>query len=185
MRRNIKSTIVLAGIFMMAVAGSGWAQKTAPDPLRGLKRALEQAGATALITTQEEQLKTLIQTYRDNQSHEPSEEVQAAREAYDAAILAGNQVAANTQAVVLANLHATAMAARLQAAAKFKLDAIAILQTNGDQAGALRTKFGDEGFLRILGGLTGGGRGGAGFGGPGQGGPGGGRPGGGRDNGGR
>lgn len=165
MARSMKSTIMLAGIFMLSMVGSAWAQRTAPDPFRGLKKALEQAGAAALTTTQEEQLKTLIQTYRDNQSHEPSEEVQAAREAYDAAILAGNQVAANTQAVVLANLRAAAIASHLQAEAKFKLDVIAILQTNGDQAGALRTKFGDEGFLRILGGLTRSGRG------PGGGGP--------------
>jgi hypothetical protein len=149
------------------MVGNALAQRPAGDPLRGLKRALEQAGALALTTTQEEQLKTLIKTYRDSQTHEPSDELQAALDAYDAAILAGDQAAANAQAVIIANLRATAMNAHLQAEATFKLAVIALLQTNGDQAGLLRTKFGDEGFLRILDGLAGG-RGG-GFGGPGGG----------------
>ena len=102
MKRSMKSTIVLAGILMMAMMGSALAQRSS-DPLRGLKRALEQAGALALTTTQEEQLKTLIQTYRDSQTHEPSEALQAALDAYDAAILAGNQAAANAQAATLQN----------------------------------------------------------------------------------
>jgi Spy/CpxP family protein refolding chaperone len=163
----MKSTIVLAGFLMMAMVGSAFAQRSASDPLRGLKRALEQAGALALTTTQEEQLKTLIQTYRDSQTHGPSDALQAALDAYDAAILTGNQAAANAQATVIANLRATATNAHLQAEATFKLAVIALLKTNGDQAGLLRTKFDDDGFLRILDGLAGG-----------HGGPGGGRGGG-------
>ncbi len=161
MKRSMKSTIVLAGFLMMAMMGSAVAQRSA-DPLRGLKKALEQAGALALTTTQEEQLKTLIQTYRDSQTHEPSEALQAALDAYDAAILAGNQAAANAQAAIIANLRATATNAHLQAEATFKLAVIALLKTNGDQAGLLRTKFGDDGFLRILDGLAGGHGGGRG-----------------------
>jgi hypothetical protein len=141
---------------MLSLMGNAFAQRTTSEPLRGLKRALEQAGALALTTTQEEQLKTLIQTYRDSQTHEPSEALQAALDAYDAAILAGDQAAANAQAVIIANLRATALNAHLQAEATFKLAVIALLKTNGDQAGALRTKFGDDGFLRILDGLAGG-----------------------------
>ena len=164
MKRNMKSTLVLAGILMLSMVGSALAQKTAPDPLKGLKKALEQAGALALTTTQEDQLKTLIQTYRDSQTHEPSDALQAARDAFEAAILAGDQAKANAQATVIANLEATEHVAHLQAEATFKLAVIALLKTNGDQAGLLRTKFGDEGFLRILDSLAGG-----------HGGPGGGR----------
>ncbi len=168
MKRSMKSTIVLAGILMLSMVGSAFAQRATADPLRGLKKALEQAVALPLTTTQEEQLKTLIQTYRSSQSHEPSDALQAALDAYDAAILAGDQATANAQAAVIANLRATTANAHLQAETTFKLAVIALLKTNGDQAGLLRTKFGDDGFLRILDSLAGG------HGGPG-GGPGGGR----------
>lgn len=156
MKRSMKSTIVLAGFLTITMIGNAFAQRPAGDPLRGLKRALEPAGAPALTTTQEDQLKTLIQTYRDGQTHEPNEALQAALEAYDAAILAGDQATANAQAIIIANLRAADNNARLQTAATFKLAVIALLKTNGDQAGLLRTKFGDEGFLRLLDGLTGG-----------------------------
>jgi Spy/CpxP family protein refolding chaperone len=156
MKRSMKSTIVLAGILMLSMVGSAFAQRGTVDPLRGLKKALEQAVALPLTTTQEEQLKTLIQTYRDSQTQEPSEALQAALDAYDAAILDGNQAAANAQATIIANLRATAANARLQAETTFKLAVIALLKTNGDQTGLLRTKFGDDGFLRILDGLAGG-----------------------------
>ena len=160
MKRSMKSTIVLAGILMLSMVGSAFAQRGTFDPLRGLKKALEQAVALPLTTTQEEQFKTLIQTYRSSQSHEPSEALQAAQDAYDAAILAGEQATANAQAAVIANLRAAAANAHLQAETTFKFAVIALLKTNGDQAGLLRTKFGDDGFLRLLDGLAGGGHGG-------------------------
>lgn len=156
MKRSMKSTIVLAGFLMLSMVGSALAQRTVSDPLRGLKKALEQAVALPLTTTQEEQLKTLIQTYRDSQSHEPSEALQAALDTYDAAILAGDQAATTAQATVIANLRAAVASAHLQAEATFKIAVIALLKTNGDQAGLLRTKFGDDGFLRILDSLAGG-----------------------------
>lgn len=154
MKSSIKATLVLTGLLLLAMAGNTLAQRPAADPLRGLKRALDQAGALALTTTQEEQLKTLLQTYRESQTHAPNEALQAAYDAYETAILAGDQATANAQAAVIANLRAAAANAHLQAEAKFKLDVIALLKTNGDQAGALRTRFGDEGFLRILDSLT-------------------------------
>ncbi|MBS1806771.1 MAG: hypothetical protein JST84_01100 [Acidobacteria bacterium] len=152
-------TLVTVGIMFFSLMTGVMAQRhgASADPLRGLKKALADAGALALTTTQEEQLKTLIQAYRDGQPDGPSDALQAAHDAYEAAILAGDQAAANAQAAVIANLQATAANTRLQAEAKFKLDVIALLKTNGDQAGLLRTKFGDEGFLRILGSLAGGG----------------------------
>lgn len=161
--KQIKASFTLAtvGIMFFSLVTGIMAQRpgfgSAPDSLRGLKRALAEAGALALTTTQEEQLKTLIQTYRDSLPDGPSDALQAAHEAYEAAILAGDQAAANAQATIIANLQTAATTTRLQAAAKFKLDVIALLKTNGDQAGLLRTKFGDEGFLRILDSLAGGG----------------------------
>lgn len=154
-------TLVTVGIMFFSLVTGTFAQRGShsTDSLRGLKKALADAGALALTTIQEEQLKTLIQTYRDSLPDGPSDALQAAHDAYEAAILAGDQAAANAQAAVIANLQAAAANTRLQAEAKFKLDVIALLKTNGDQAGLLRTKFGDEGFLRIISSLAGGGGG--------------------------
>lgn len=151
-------TLATVGLLFFSLVTGILAQKPGfpTDQFRGLKRALAEAGALALTTTQEEQLKTLIQTYRDSLPDGPSDALQAAHDAYEAAILAGDQAKANAQASIIANLEAAVVTAHLQAEAKFKLDVIALLKTNGDQAGLLRTKFGDAGFLRILDSLAGG-----------------------------
>jgi Spy/CpxP family protein refolding chaperone len=162
-RKEVKQfTRVTVGIMFLSLAAGVLAQRPTQsfDPLRGLKRALAEAGALALTTTQEEQLKTLMQTYRDSLPDGPSDAMEAARDAYQAAILAGDLATANAQAAVIANLQTAALTARLQTEAKFKLDVIAILRTNGDQAAMLRQKLGDEGFLRIISSLAGRGRGG-------------------------
>jgi hypothetical protein len=75
-----------------------------PDILAGLKHALEEAGAPALSSAQETQLEDLIKAFRQAQNQSgPSDAVQAAHRAYDAAILAGNLSAAQSQATIIAN----------------------------------------------------------------------------------
>lgn len=152
--------LTLAAVFSQAALAQRPSRSF--DSLRGLKKALEEANAPALTTQQEEQLKALIQAFRGSQPQGPSDELEAAYGAFGAAILAGNQAAANAQAAIIANLQAVAANARLQAEAKFKLDVIAVLRANGDQIGLLRQKFGDEGALRLLDSLSGGGFGGHG-----------------------
>src|SRR5262245_53911587 len=134
-----------------------------PDVLAGLKHALEEAGAPALSSAQETQLEDLIKAYRQAQSqNQPPDAVQAAHRAYDAAILAGNLSAAQSQATIIASAIASATSARLQAQAKFEIDVLGVLKTNANQINALLQRFGTAGLTGILNGLAGGPPGGPG-----------------------
>lgn len=134
------------------------------DALRSLKRAITEANAPALTADQETQLNTLITAYRDALPDEPDEALEAAREAFDAAILAGNLTAAQAQATIIANRSAELSKIRLQALAKFQIDVQAVLKAGG-QWELLKTKFGER-LVGIVGSLAGG----PGFGGRGPGG---------------
>jgi len=135
------------------------------DPLRSLKRAITEANAPALTTDQETQLNTLITTYKDALPDEPDEALEAAREAFDAAILAGNLTEAQAQAAIIATRTAELTNNKLGAEAAFEIGALAVLKTGG-QYDPLVTKYGAERVLALVGSLVG-----RGFGG----GPGGGR----------
>jgi len=168
-QKRFISTTILSLCLLTIGMTTALAQPSQRDPLSGLKRAITQASAPALTAQQEADLTALITAFKDAQPDEPSEELQTAREAYDAAILAGDQAAANAQAAILSNLLATGSNTKLQAQAKFEIAVLANLKSGG-QFTALQTKFGDEKVLSLVGSLAGG---------PGGGGPGGG-PGGGR-----
>jgi hypothetical protein len=117
-------------------------------------------------------LTALITAYKDAQPDEPDADLQTAREAYDAAVLAGNVTAATAQAAIISSRQAALSNARLVAQATFEIAVLANLKAGG-QFTALQTKLGDDRLLALAGSLAGGG----GFGGPG-GGPGGGHGGG-------
>ena len=157
------SAIALSVVFLgaaMIFSSASFAQRPAHafDPLMRLKKTLEEASAPALSADQETQLKALIEAGHGNHTGHPAgpgSEFEAARAAYDAAILAGDQAKANAQAAIIANLGTAATRARLEADAKFKLDVLAVLKT-GNQLDALTQKLGSEGLLRLLGSLAGG-----------------------------
>jgi len=166
--------IVLSVLLCLIAAGSQFAsaqqgqgqgqRRPEPDPLMGLKHSLEAAGAPALSAEQEQQLKTLVQQFRDSHGpKEPDEALKAAHAAYDAAILAGDAAAANAQAQVIAGLVSGHAAENLQAETALKIQALSIIKSSEAQLSALVTKFGESGVVRILSSLVGGGR----FGGPG------------------
>ncbi|HMV82498.1 MAG TPA: hypothetical protein PKA34_05155 [Blastocatellia bacterium] len=163
--RIVSTTLFLICLLALGVT-SAMAQGPTRDPLAGLKRALTQANAPALTATQETALTALITAFKDAQPDDPDAALVAARDAYEAAILAGNQTAANAQAVIISNRIAALTNTRLQDEAKFDIAVLAILK-NGGQFIPLQTKFGDDRVLALVGSLAGGG-----FGGPG-GGPGG------------
>jgi hypothetical protein len=137
------------------------------EPLSALKRAITAANAPALTAQQETDLTTLITTFKNALPTEPDAALVAAREAYDAAILAGNLTAAQTAATAIATRQAQLSDVRLKAEAAFEITVLANLQTGG-QLAPLAVKYDDERILDIVGSLVGHG------GGPG-GGPGGGR----------
>ena len=86
--------------------GSGRANNTSKAPLGFLKQALNKAGATALDSTQESALTSLISTFRStNQPGAPNAAEKSARDNYATAILSGSgdpKAAADQLAGVLA-----------------------------------------------------------------------------------
>ncbi|MEK7830914.1 MAG: hypothetical protein AAB401_07505 [Acidobacteriota bacterium] len=159
------STLLLCAI-ASSVTAFGQTQR---DPLGHLKRAITQANAPVLTATQETALTTLITAYKDAQPDEPDAALAAARDAYEAALLAGKLADAQAQATIIANRSAVLSKTRLDAQAKFVIDVLTIL-SNGGQLAPLNTKFGADRVLGLVSSLVGGGFGGDHGGGPGGGG---------------
>lgn len=130
------------------------------DPLAGLKHVLTDAGAPALSAEQEQQLMQLIETARANHpkgpNETPNETMDAARRAYDNAIVAGNLAAANAQAAIIAQQISADVSTHLQAEAKFKIEALNVLKSNANQITALTQRIGTEGLSHLLNSLAGG-----------------------------
>ena len=167
MKLRVRYASLSALLLCLSVAATALAQ-TQRDPLAGLKRAITRANAPALTTQQETDLTALITAYRDAQPDEPDAQLETARDAFDAAIPAGNATAATTAAQAIATRSAALTLARLQAQATFEI-AVRNNLNSGGQLTPLTTALGSEGVLRLLESLAGG----HGFGGPGGGGPGG------------
>ncbi len=180
MKKQVKwigtSIMLLCAIALSVSTTLGQTQR---DPLAQLKRAITQASAPTLTGTQETALTTLITAFKDAQPDEPDATIEAARDAYTAAILAGKLADAQAQATIIANRSAALNKARLDAQAKFDIDVLTIL-SNGGQLDPLNTKFTAERVLGLVSSLVGHGGGPGGFGGGPGGGPGrghgGGRP---------
>lgn len=127
---------------------------TAPDYLAPLKRALQAAGAPALTPQQETQINTLITTFRASRTPQPpSSTVQAARAAYDDAILSGKPAVATAQIPTIVNEMTANATTRLQEGANF---AISVVQVLGGSVDLLKTKFGTDRTARLLESLAGG-----------------------------
>ncbi|MGE0128656.1 MAG: hypothetical protein AB7U82_11300 [Blastocatellales bacterium] len=155
-----KSTIATVLLLCAIVGGAAMVlaqqgpQRRQRDPLGFLKRAITEANAPALTAEQETQLKAQIASFRDAQPDEPDEALHAAHTAYNDAILAGDLATAQAQAAIIANRSAELSNARLQALAKFHVDAQAVLK-NGGQWELLKQKFGDR-LVGMIGSLAGG-----------------------------
>jgi aconitase B len=141
--------------------------QTAPqrDVLGALKRAITAANAPALTAQQETDLTTLITALKEAQPTEPDEALETAREALDAAILAGDLTAATTQATTIATRAAELKSASLLLEAKFAIDVLANLKTGG-QYDALVQALSTDRLLGLINGLSGQGFGGGGGRGP-------------------
>lgn len=149
--------LVASTTMTFAQHGNGGPQGQATrDPLGALKRAITQASAPSLTTQQETDLTALITAYKAALPTEEDATLEAAREAFNAALIAGNLTTAQTQATAIATRQAQLSDARLKAAAKFVIDALTILK-NGGQFALLQTKFGDDRTLHLVESLVGGG----------------------------
>jgi len=168
----MKFQVRFAGIGLLlclfsAIATTSFADQGARDPLAGLKRAISQANASALTTQQETDITALITAYKAALPDDSDDALEAARDAFDAAILAGNATAAQAQAVIIANRTAALVSARLSAEITFEIGVLASLKTGG-QLDALTTKYGSDRVLDIVRSLAGGGFDGGRPGGPGR-----------------
>lgn len=129
-------------------------QRGTRDPLGFLKRALTDAGAPALTTDQETQITAAVTAFRAAQPDEPSQALLDAKAAFDAAVLAGNLAAAQTQAGIISGLIAAENNARLLALAKFATDVRTIL-SNGGQLAYLTQKYDAQRVVGIIESLAG------------------------------
>jgi len=158
-RKRLLGICALALALFALVTVPSWAQRSGPadnaskTPLRFLKQALNKAGATALDSTQESALTSLISTFRrTNRPGAPNADEKSARDNYVAAILSGSgdpKAAADQLAGVLA----ARQQARLEAEAQLHIQALAILHS--DQIAALQNSVGNQGVLRALSSLLG------------------------------
>jgi hypothetical protein len=146
---------LLLGVFVASAIGA-WADHNGRtrDPLGLLKRAITTAAAPELTAAQETALTTLITNYKATLPTGDDTALEAARDAYDAALLAGNLAAAQTQATAIAMRQAQLSDARLKGEAQFKIAALANLQAGG-QLAILRQRFEDDRVLDIVGSLIG------------------------------
>jgi hypothetical protein len=123
--------------------------QNARDSLAMLRGALSRAGAAALSSTQEQQLKDLISSFKsERKSQTPDAALQSARKSYEDAILSGNAANATTAADQLAKLLSDRSSKALEARATFLAKAYAVLQS--DQTSALESSVGKNGVLRAL-----------------------------------
>ena len=132
--------------------GQGSGQANSAGPLGFLKAALNKAGATALDSTQESKLTTLISNFRTaNRPSAPNADEQAARDGYASAIFSGGDT--KSAADTLAGVMAARQQALLEAEAQFDIQALGYLSS--DQIAALQNSVGKQGMLRILSSLAG------------------------------
>lgn len=148
MNRILTSTAILLALILTTSAVT-FAQRKPTDPLAPLKRAISQASAPALSTTQETALTTLITEYRDSLPDERDELIESAREALDAAVIAGDLAAAQTQITVITARVSQLQDARMTAEAKLAIGSIAVLKTGG-QYDPLVTKYGTDRLLQLV-----------------------------------
>jgi len=158
--------VAISMVVLVAATSIAFAQGRNTDPYAALKRAITQAGAPTLSTTQETALTTLVNEFKAALPDEEDEALSAAREAYDAAIIAGDLAAAQVQITIIATRTAQLQDARLQAQAKYGIAALGVLKSGG-QYEPLVAKYDSDRVLSMVMQLTV--RGGKGPDGPGEG----------------
>jgi len=152
-RRSMMSMMALllcAAVGSTAMASARGAGQR--NPLAALNRAISRAGAPALTTEQQAQLSALVTTFQEALPDDSGEELEAAREAFNEAILAGDLTAATAQVNTIANLSAELTGAKLQAEAAFLIGVLAVLRSGG-QLDPLIAAFGEDRVLAVINGF--------------------------------
>jgi len=156
-RKFLLRSIALAGFLVILTVGGLLAQTTTsttasdhqPDPLMPLTRALSDAGATALTTTQQTAIESLMDVFRTS-----TQTVSAAQSAYDGYIISGDATDAEALIPTLLAEKSTREEERMKAEATFSIGVVNALSS--DQLTALKAKFDDEQLVSIIQSLVGG-----------------------------
>jgi hypothetical protein len=127
-----------------------------PDALAQFKEALQASGASALSSSQEAAIQTLIKEFRENHRNPPDASLQSARAAYESAILSGDRAAIATQAQIIANAQAAGLLQREMDTAAFAVNVLTILKADSTQFNVLIAKLGESGIVRLVLNLAGG-----------------------------
>jgi len=144
---------------LMSGAAVSMAQPDMPpmDTLAPLKAALDDAGASALSSTQESSINALITEFRNaHQKPAQNTDIQHARMAYENAILNGDSATAETQAGIIGAAQAADMVQRETDTAAFAINVLAALKTGSGQIDALTGQLGKSGFVQLILSLAGG-----------------------------
>src|ERR1700759_2579419 len=155
-RRRI-SMSVMALLLCATVGGATVARANnnhQRDPLAALERAIKRAGAPALSTDQAAQIRALVTAFQDALPVLPDPTREAARTAYENAILAGDLATAQAQATIIANRTNELVTIRLNAKAQYLIGVLAILKAGGQYDPLVQT-FGTIRLLHLLDGLAG------------------------------
>jgi hypothetical protein len=126
------------------------------NPLAGLTRILERAGAPPLSADEQTQLTTLITNFRNaNVPQPPNDAVKTAHQNFENAILSGDSSGAASQVAIIVNNQTAEATARMQAQANFAIEVVKVLRANG-QVDPLLKQIGDAGVVRLAMSLAGG-----------------------------
>jgi hypothetical protein len=152
---TLVGVLVFLLIAVLAVAveiqGPAGQRGPAPDPLRPLNMALQQAGASALSVDQAKQILSLIETFHASTSPAlPSTTVQQARASYESAIIKGDLDAAKAQVPALVAEQTSNAPVRLQGEAALAISILQVLGTGGDQLARLQKSMSDSQLARLL-----------------------------------
>ena len=146
--RTLKMMITL-GLMVIGAVGV-FAQERPQDPLATLKRAIGRASAPALSPAQEAALTRLIDEYKAAIPDEEWDEVEeAAEDAFEAAILAGDFAAAQVHATTYTTREAQLEYLKMEALARLSIGSIAVLKSGGQYAPLVR-RFGTDRLLDLL-----------------------------------
>ena len=141
---------IVAALAMIVICSAGTlAQGRQQDPLSRLKRAIWQASAPALSPAQEVALRRLINEYVEALPFEDDEVEEAAEDAFERAILAGDFAAAQVHATTYTNREAQVEYLRKEAIARLGIGSIEVLRSGG-QFNPLVRRFGRDRLLELV-----------------------------------
>lgn len=153
--RSVSLLILTIVVLLMVSVGSlaqGALGSKGKDPLSSLKRSITLAGGPALTTSQITAITAKITSYNSSKTRTLDPTLSAAYDAFDTAILAGDQATIQAQVAVITARQAELGAVKLQAVADFEVAVVEILRSGG-QLDKLTIRYGDYRTLEIIGDL--------------------------------